>query len=261
MSQPIYTPNNCPDPAFQWDWSYDAFWRESPRDAAWLAELQLLCEEDGIRILQHRFREPTISQLLVSTTPNVAPLTIVMRLKGRLKHLVRDVFPKVFRRNYGLRSVGSTRREKLDHYLAGQLDHHRMADPNVPSRLREYQIYQPQVDLSQPRRTAHAIYWYNLHVVIVNDSRYMEIRHEILRDVREMILRASRIKAQWISRAAIVPDHIHLTLGCSLENSPEEVVLAYMNNLAYACGMKPVFKYGYFAGTFSEYDLGVIPRP
>jgi hypothetical protein len=25
------------------------------------------------------------------------------------------------------------------------------------------------------------------------------------------------------------------------------------------CGMKPVFGYSYYVGTFSEYDLGVIP--
>jgi len=33
-----------------------------------------------------------------------------------------------------------------------------------------------------------------------------------------------------------------------------------MNNLAYTCGMKPVFRFSYYVGTFSEYDLGVIPR-
>ena len=33
-----------------------------------------------------------------------------------------------------------------------------------------------------------------------------------------------------------------------------------MNNLAYACGMKPVFRSSYYVGTLSEYDLGVIPR-
>jgi hypothetical protein len=46
-----------------------------------------------------------------------------------------------------------------------------------------------------------------------------------------------------------------------LEESPEAVVLGYMNNLAYACGMKPCFQFSYYVGTFSEYDLGVIPRP
>jgi hypothetical protein len=75
-----------------------------------------------------------------------------------------------------------------------------------------------------------------------------------------MILGASEQKGHWLSRAAILPDHIHLTMGCQGEESPEEVVLSYMNNLAFSCGMKPVFKFSYYVGTFSEYDLGVIPR-
>jgi hypothetical protein len=29
-----------------------------------------------------------------------------------------------------------------------------------------------------------------------------------------------------------------------------------MNNLAYAAGMKPIFKFGFYVGTFGEYDLG-----
>jgi hypothetical protein len=167
---------------------------------------------------------------------------------------------KPFRRNYSLRSIGSTRREKLEQYLTTQLSHHPMADQRVQQRLEQFQIFRPEVDLSQPRRTSHAEYWYNLHIVIVNDERYMEVRDEVLAGLRDMILKASDAKGHSLSRAAIVPDHIHLILGCDLEESPEQVVLGYMNNLAYACGMKPVFRSSYYVGTLSEYDLGVIPR-
>jgi REP element-mobilizing transposase RayT len=88
----------------------------------------------------------------------------------------------------------------------------------------------------------------------------MEIRDDVLADLHDMILKASDSKGYLLSRAAIVPDHVHLTLGCPLEQSPEQIVLGFMNNLAYACGMKPVFRFSYYLGAFSEYDLGVIPR-
>ena len=136
-----------------------------------------------------------------------------------------------------------------------------MAGSGVQQRLTRYQIHRRDVDLSKPRRTTHAQYWYNLHVVLVNEWRYTEIRDDTLQCIRDMILGASDAKGHLLSRAAIVPDHIHLTLGCRFEESPEEVVLLYMNNLAYVCGMKAVFKCSYYAGTFGEYDLGVIPRP
>jgi REP element-mobilizing transposase RayT len=166
-----------------------------------------------------------------------------------------------FRRNYSLRSIGSTRRAKLLEYLAGQLEHHPMADPHVDGRLRAYQIHQPEFDLSQPQATSHARYWYNLHIVLVHEDRLMELSDEALTCIRRMILAASAAKGHRLSRAAILSDHVHLALGCKLEESPEDVVLGYLNNLAFARGMKAVFRFSYFVGTFSEYDLGVIPRP
>jgi REP element-mobilizing transposase RayT len=233
----------------------------APQDVRWFDELQRLCEPDHIRVLQHAFQPPNVSQFLVSTRPEITPLLIVQRLKGRLQHLIRSMAPNAFRRNYSLRSIGSTRREKLDHYLASQIKHHRPADPRVEARLAKYQIHHPEFDLMKPQRTSHAIYWYNLHLVFVNDERWHEIRHEQLQGLSNMIEAASRSKGHLLSRAAIMPDHIHLTMGCNLEESPEDVALSYLNNLAYACGMKPVFKYSYYSGTFSEYNLGVIPRP
>lgn len=261
MPDPIYTPATCPEPAYQLDWSYSLFWRTTLTEFKWLDELKRLNQKDHIRILQHEFREPNVSKFLISTRPTVAPLLIAQRVKGRLQHLIRGTDKSPFRRNYGLRSVGSTRRDRLEQYLATQVDHHPMADARVTERLKAYQIDRPEVSLSRPRRTSHAQYWYNLHIVLVSDGRYMELRDSVLRGLREMILRVVAAKEHWLSRAAILPDHVHMTVGCRLAESPEDVVLSYMNNLAYTCGMKAVFRFGYYVGTFSEYDLGVIPRP
>ena len=181
-------------------------------------------------------------------------------MKGRAQHLIRTTAPDAFRRNYALRSVGSTRRERLEWYLGAQLDHHSMADARVQERFARYQIHNSDVDLAVPAQTAHARYWYNLHVVLVHEARYREIRDDVLQAVRRMILAASEAKGHRLSRAAILPDHIHLAMGGNLEESPEEVVLSHMNNLAFARGMKAVFKHSYYVGTLSEYDLGVIPR-
>jgi REP element-mobilizing transposase RayT len=258
MSLPIYTADNSHS-AYQLDWSYSLFWHEQPASLDWFRDLQPICETDHIRLLQHKFKPPNVSQFLVSTRPDVRPLLIAQRVKGRLQHLIRAEKPNAFRRNYSLRSIGSTRREKLDLYLATQLRHHPSAAPRVQERFVNYQIYHPDVDLSQPQRTLHAIYWYNLHVVFVNEARWREIDDRILRNLRDMIETTSRTRGHLLSRAAIVPDHYHLTLGCKLEESPQEIVLSYMNNLAQVCGGRPIFQFSYYTGTFSEYDLGVIP--
>lgn len=255
--QPIYTADNC-QVAYQLNWGLTTNWRQPPGTDQWLDELTSATEQDHVRILKHRFANPTTSQFLISTQPQIVPTLIPARIKGRLQHLIRERFPKAFQRNYLLRSIGSTRGDKLDAYLASQPERHRMADPRVQTRLQRYQIHNPQVDLSAARFSEHAKYWYNLHVVFVNEDRLMEVRDEVLSSLREMVLKASTMKRHLLSRAAILPDHVHLTLGCSLGESPLEVGLSYMNNLAWACGMKRVFQRSLFLGTFGEYDLGAI---
>ncbi len=258
MPDPIYTADNCRQPAYQLNWSYSLFWHEAPKDATWLESLQAATEVDGIRILQHEFGEKSVSQFLVSTRPEVAPQLIAQRMKRRLQHLVKATAPAAFQRNYSIRSVGSANRAKIDEYLQGQLEHHPSADDRVTERLQGLQIHNADVDLSQPSPTSHAIYWHNLHVVLVNDRRYREVRNEPLQALHDMIVKVSAAKGHGLSRAAILPDHIHLALRCKIDESPEAVALSYLNNLAFACGMTQIFRFGYYVGTFGEYDLGAI---
>jgi REP element-mobilizing transposase RayT len=184
---------------------------------------------------------------------------MVWSVKGRLQHAIREERPKAFRRNYGLRSVGSATRKVIEQYVTSQVAHHPMADLNVQETLRDIQIDDPSVDLSAPRQNAHALYWYNLHVCFIADGRCMEVHREPLLAMRSMILRSAAKHAHLLSRGGILADHIHLTLGCDVKDSPSDVALSYMNNLAYSCGMKRAFAFGYYVGTFGEYDLGVAP--
>ena len=254
---PLYTEQNC-KAAYQLQWALSLFWRNPQEDVSWLDALREAVEPDGVRVRSHRFAGERTSQFHLSTTPAVAPTQFARSVKGRLQYLIRGRVPKAFQRNYGFRSVGTVKREVIESYVQDQLGHHRMADERVQERLAKYQIVQPEVDLTLPRQSAHARYWYNLHVVFVTEARWMEIRDETLRGLRTMILNAARKRNHLLSRAGIIPDHVHLVLGCTLEESPEEVALSYMNNLAYACGMKPVFRSSYYVGTFGEYDTGVL---
>jgi hypothetical protein len=63
-----------------------------------------------------------------------------------------------------------------------------------------------------------------------------------------------------IAPPTLLPDHPHATLACGFEQSPEEVALGYMNNLAFAHGMKPLFCGSFYVGTFGQYDMGAIRR-
>ena len=257
---PLYTPADC-KVAYQLNWSHSLFWNSPPHDCGWFPDLAKAREADSIRLLEHEFKPPNVSQFLVSATPSVPPALVAHRVKGRLQHLTRRTAPKAFKRNYSLRSLGSTRQEKLDAYIASQLEHHPMADARVQERFSAYQVYHPEVDLVSARRNSYAQFCCNLHVVFATEERWREIRHDVMLRVRDMIESASRRKGHLLRRAGLLPDHVHLTLGCGLEEPAEEVALSYMNNLAYVQGMSAVFRNSYFVGTFGEYDLGVIPRP
>jgi len=259
MSQPVptYTEQNCTF-SCPLQWGVSAFWREDAAGDDWLRELTGAVEPDGIRILSHRLSQPTVSQFFVSSRPEVAPLSIVQRIKGRLQHLLRSSRPKAWKGNYAVRSIGKVTRETVADYIRSQIGHHEFADPRFAERLRSYQIENPAIDLAQPQRTSHGLYWYNLHVVMVRRDRETAWQDTELRATREMIVAAAKAKGYLLSRAGILPDHVHLLLGCPIEESPQTIVLGYLNNLAFAVGMKAAFQFGAFVGTVGEYTNQAI---
>ena len=258
MQSPIYTDANC-TPSYELYWSVSLFWRaEAVAPATWLRPLKEATEADGVRILEHRTAGPTATQFLVSTKPQIPPQAILRSLKARLQYLVSGLQPKAFRRNYSIRSVGKVKREIIDRYVASQLGRHRMPDDVAQRALEEHVIECKEVDLSKPRRTSYGEYLCNLHVVFAHRERWCEVRREVRSEVHNMILGASKKKGYLLSRARIVADHVHLEVGIGVGESPADVALGYMNNLAFAQGMNAVYQYGFYVGTFGEYDLGAI---
>lgn len=73
-----------------------------------------------------------------------------------------------------------------------------------------------------------------------------------------MVIRSARQKQHHISRLSILGDHLHFTVGIPFQQSPQDVALCYMNNLAYAHDMQAVFCASYYVGTIGEYDTGAI---
>lgn len=125
-------------------------------------------------------------------------------LKGRVQYAVRDQLPQAFRRNYRIESVGSVRGDAIEAYVAGQVDHHPVADARVQDRLRLFQINHPDVDLTVVRYSAHGQFLYDLHIVLENTDGLIDVRDETLHATREMILGVCRKKGYWLSRAGLV---------------------------------------------------------
>jgi REP element-mobilizing transposase RayT len=255
---PLYTAQHC-RVAYKLYWSLTVFWNTpAPSADEWLAPLRAAVEADGVRILEHHPHAPTTSQFLLSSRPHVAPAQALRSVKGRLQYLLRDRLPRAFRRHYAIHSVGAVTQAVVRNYVHTQLQHHPMADDRVQQRLAASQIHAPDVDLARPRRSSHGEFSHNLHLVFVQRERWHEIRADVLRSLRAMLGAAARKKQHLLADAGLLADHVHLALGCDVAESPLDVALSYLNNLAFAQGMKLVYQLGCYLGTFGAYDLGAI---
>ncbi len=256
--EPLYTPTTV-KAAYQLRWSLSLFAHsELPSIETWLDEIKQVVERDGVRLLEARFRPRNTWQFFLSTQPEIAPPEIVKSVKGRLQHSIQKTTPNAFRRNFLLTSVGEAKRQVVEDYVASQLDHHKILDERTQVLLSKFQMEFPEVDISQKQTTAHGAYLYNLHMVLVHAGRWNELREEKLACSRDMLIRVARNKGHRISRLAILSDHLHFVVGAPPASSPQEVALVYLNNLAYAHGMKELYSQSYYAGTVGEYDAWAI---
>lgn len=181
-------------------------------------------------------------------------------IKGRWQYLLRDQHPSAFRRNYRIDSVGAANAEVLDQYVAGQNEKHPMADSRVQERLVALQFHDPAVDLSAVQTGNYGLFVNALQVVIETADGWNEIRRDVLAATRDMIVRAC-VRKEWrLSRIGLLSNHMHILLGAGMTDSPESIALSLLNNLASVQGMKSVFRFSYYVGTFGGYDRSVVRR-
>jgi REP element-mobilizing transposase RayT len=241
------------------NWSVSAFPRVTlPGPDEWLQTLKASTELDGVRILECRVCSTETVQVLVSSQPPVSPAAIVASVKGRLQYLVRHRFPRAFHRNYLIESVGAANAETLDRYVAKQPRRHPMADARTQQRIQALQYHDPAVDLADIRTSSSGQFLHNLHLVLENAEGWHDCREESLFKMREMIVRSSSAKQYRLARVGLAANHIHIILGCDITDSPQTVALGFLNNLAFAREMRPIFKFSYYVGTFGRYDRQAI---
>ena len=259
---PPYRPDDV-TPAYQlrYNWtgwpSANTSFPAEPGDA-FFADLADAWESDGIRLLDRRWSDDEI-HLLTSVTPDVPPETFVARSKGRLQYALRqNETPTSFARNYAMRTVGDTTRAAVEGYLEKQIAKEGLADPAFEEDLEAFTIRDRSVDLSEPVATDSGRYWYNLHLVLVIRDRFRVTDDGWLGEIRDVCRAVADKKRHRLSTLAVVPDHVHMALGGRLEQAPEEIALAYMNNVAHVLGQTRLWMDSYYVGGFGEYDMWAV---
>jgi REP element-mobilizing transposase RayT len=215
-------------------------------------------ETDGIRFLECVW-SPNHIQLTCSVKPNVSPILFTARIKGRLQHALRATEQSTaFSRKVSFRSIGNNSRKEVEGYIAKQVQKEQFVDPRFSYMLEPFTVAIPQARLDEPMETGSGRYWYNLHLVIVTDSRLRFTDDESLARLSRLCDAIAKKKGHRVSARSVMPDHIHIALGGNIDQSPEEIALAYMNNTAYGFGQKSIWRPSYYIGSFGEYDMGAV---
>jgi REP element-mobilizing transposase RayT len=247
--------------AYQLNWSLSAFTqRNLPASTEWLEQLKIATERDGVRVLEYRRKSDAMHQFFVSTKPTVEPCDIARSVKGRLQHLLRDIDRKLFCRKYALLSVGAANDATLGRYVASQTSRHPMADIRVQEMLKSLQYHDPMVHLDQLQSSNYARFVINFHLVLETREHFPEIREDILRRTRHTIIRTADKHHHRLSQIGLVSNHLHLLLGCGLNDAPLSVAAAYLNNIAHANDRKRILEPSFYVGTFGPYNRAAIWR-
>ena len=259
--EPLYRSGNL-RPAYQLRYSWTGWLKSAWKtaDDTTFAELDPLWEQDGLRRLEHRWADDHL-QITFSAKPDVSPVLLATRAKGRLQYSLRNIggFPG-FTRKVSVRSVGDNTSQDVVAYVASQVEKESFNDPRFRAMLAQFTCGFPPVDLAVPSESARGRYWYNLHIVLVvaGRGRYRDPTQLCL--LYDRTLGIAEKKGHRIASISVMPDHLHLALRGSIDSSPTDIALGFQNNLAFAMGQVPIWQEGFYAGTFSEYDMGAIRR-
>ncbi len=263
IPETLYRPSNL-HPAYQLRYGWTGWPSQAPFPSDLLTrvlpEITPEWEIDGLRLLEAALTPEQI-QLTISTKPQVDPVTLAGRVKGRIQHHCRRKgTPIEFSRKLAVRSLGDPTRASVEAYIRNQVPKEALADERMREILTSFTVVQPQVDLSKPTETNSGRYWYNLHIVLVVGERYRIGEAATLAKIRDTTLRICVMKGYGASALAVLPDHLHLAIRGTIAQSPEEIALSFLNNLAYVLDQRPWWVAGYYAGTFGEYGMAAV-RP
>ncbi|MCA9066547.1 MAG: transposase, partial [Planctomycetaceae bacterium] len=257
MHTPIYTIETC-RAAFQLRWSLTVFPDvDLPPTDTWRPLLSALTENDGVRVLEGKQLANRSLVFLLSTTPAVAPPSIVKSVKGRLQALFRPELYVGFRRNFRLTSVGDANLSAVEEYVRSQLVHHHPGNEH-PAWLSEFQYTFPDTELARPINSAHGQYVIAFHLVLVHDGRWRTVTSDFLHRSARALRDAATKKQHRLSTLSLLLDHLHCTLGTSYRERPDEIVVSYMNNIAFRHGMLNLWMPSYYVGTIGPYDMNAI---
>jgi len=158
LPEPLYQPTDL-HPAYQLRYGWTGWPSKAtfPVDfvADVLPDIAPEWESDGLRVLESSLTSDQI-QLTLSATPQVAPITLAARVKGRIQHHCRRKgTPIDFSRKVAVRSLGDPSRVQVEAYIRNQVPHEALTDERFREMLTSFTVVNPKwICRSRQRATA-----------------------------------------------------------------------------------------------------------
>ena len=235
----------------------DAFPPEPP--AGFFDSLTTAWRIDGLDLQARAWTAEQI-QLTFQTAPQVSPVFLAGRIKGRLQHAMRQAgVPVDFSRKISVRSLGDNRSPEVQHYLRRQAVRADLVDERYRATLQAAGYEDAAVDLAAPTETTRGRYWFNLHLVAVTADRFRMGKEDFLDKVRVGVLAWAHETGSRLRAFAPMPDHVHVAARGDPERSPVELAESLWRSLNRAAGCVLMGE-NVYAGTFSEYGVEATNR-
>lgn len=222
--------------------------------------LKAVCQKQSYHLLEHEV-EPNVLRALVSLKPQTAPAEVTRFIKGNIATAARNEagISNLWSRGWFCRSVGTVTTETIREYVAAQYGHHLAAPESHPELAAKAQFRHPG-DAVRLRTSSHAVYEYNLHVVLVTSRRQSFIDLEIAEAIAVYLHQVCETKRWMPWNIDVLPEHLHLFVGVLPSDSPEDVALSLLNNVEFfvqhrhGAALRDVvettcFQPGYYVGT------------
>ncbi len=116
------------------------------------------------------------------------------------------------------------------------------------------------LDITQPISNNHGRYVLGLHLVLVHTERWRIANAAFVQTSKEAFLASAKKYGLGISRLSILADHLHAAIRFTYDQSPEQIALSFMNNIAYCHGMLKMWMDSFYVGTIGPYDMNAIRR-
>ncbi|WFB36639.1 transposase [Kiritimatiellota bacterium B12222] len=210
-------------------------------------------QSDGIQLKAFLLSGRRV-QMICETTPQIAPIKIAQRLKGRLQHHIHKQLPNAapFDRDFFLGTLGQNDRRIVTHYIQAQVNKSDLVDPLYRKRLNTLRFHEAP---SQPPRGKHCgIHDHFLHLVFVTHGRYRMFFPEA-KKVATSLLDGATASGIEIYEFSIMPDHAHILLRPDHHRSSAQTLEDLRDASAHILRRTRFWQSGGYTGTVGPYTM------